>query len=171
MVALGLLAYFGYPLIKERYFESEEITENEFPDPDLVAPNEMEADLENHSDVDFSEDESEPENSFSPESEEIRDATDESGDSSNVTAEDCDNECSNFKNNASDLRYCQDLCGLSSASSNDNCDSLQGSDKDYCFKNQAIAKTDLRICDSIADAKIKSACKNRVTEDLLEQQP
>ena len=99
-----------------------------------------------------------------------KEESDESGDTSNITAEDCDNECANFKDSSGDLKYCQSICDLSPIKDSDNCESKQGTDRDYCYKNQAVSKTDINICNSISDSKIKSSCKNRVTEDFLESQ-
>jgi len=166
IIALGLLAYFAYPIVKNRYFKNESSIKNEEQGSNentiMNNGNESEDEKNNTSDVENEE------NSAS--SNEVKDEIDESGDAVNITAKDCDNECLNFQDNESSLRYCQDICDISSTKDSDNCESKTGTDKDYCFKNQAVAKTDLKICNSIADAKIKSACKNRVTEDLLENQ-
>jgi hypothetical protein len=163
IIALGILSYFAYPIVKNRYFKNMAKNEEQKSQTNTIMNNGTQLNSttgENNTDTDNS----------STMDNDIRDTTDESGDNANITAKDCDNECLNFKNNENDLKYCQNICGLSLANDSDNCDSKMGSDKDYCFKNQAVSKTDLAICDSITDTKIKSSCKNRVTEDLLEQQ-
>lgn len=168
MILLGILTYFGYPIVKERYFKGDNATESEKQESTTVSnPNNSDVETEAGDDASDSEADNEEDSAIS---DEVEDDVDESGDSSNITAEDCDNECENFKDNASDLRYCQDICGLSGTQSGENCDDKSGSDKDYCLKNQAVSKTDINICDSISDSKIKSSCKNRVTEDILENQ-
>lgn len=166
LIILGILTYFGYPVVKERYFKGENATESEIP-----------TSVNNNSQSDSSIETSENGSSGDSDSEEdsaindeVRDETDESGDISNITAEDCDDECANFKDSPSDLRYCQDVCGLSGTQTSENCDEKNGLDKDYCFKEQAVSKSDLNICESISDSKVKSLCRSRVTEDLLEKQ-
>jgi len=172
LIATIILAYFGYPTIKERYFVDKDniSVENENSNKEESAPINI-ADNSIAEDTEKTNDNiaDEIENSPVP-SEEVKEETDETGDVSNVTAEDCDNECENFKENTNDLKYCQNICDISTIKDSDNCEEKQGSDKDYCFKNQAVLKTDLSICNSISDTKIKSSCKSRVTEDLLEKQ-
>lgn len=167
VIAIGVLAYFAYPVVKNRYFKSENATENEIKKSNTILNTEKNSNSDDNISSNKSEIDSEDDSSTS---DEVKDETDESGNVSNITAEDCDNECESFKNNESDLRYCQNICDLSPMKDSENCDSKTGTDKDYCFKNQAISKIDLGICNSISDVKIKSSCKSRVTEDLLEQQ-
>jgi hypothetical protein len=162
LIALGILAYFGYPIIKNRYFKSANQSQSDQKDGASTVVDKKEIENSNNDSKTES-----PADTQATE-EEAKSETDESGDASNITAKDCDNECASFQENSNDLKYCQDICDISPIKDADNCDSKQGSDKDYCFKNQAIAKTDLKICNSIADAKIKTSCKSRVTEDLLE---
>ena len=167
IIILMAFSYWGYPIVKNRYFKSEDVTKNETQKSNTLLNTEEGFDssdniYNNDSGIDSEEE--------STTDDEIKDEFDESGNTSNITAEDCDNECANFKNNESNLKYCQDICDISPIKDNEDCDSKTGTDKDYCFKNQAISKTDLKICNSISDTKIKDSCKNRVTEDLLEQQ-
>lgn len=166
ILALGLLAYFSYPIIKSRYLNSENRTESK---TDVSAENRKDTkNFGTNSDSTINNDENEKEEPAESELQ-VKNRVDESGTVSNITAEDCDNECKDFKDNSSDLRYCQDICGLSQPVT-DNCSEKQGLDRDYCFKNEAISKADLNICDSVFDSKIKSSCKSRITEDLLEKQ-
>ena len=163
VAALVVLAYFAYPIVKNRYFENNDTVKNEDQKTnksisDYTKENEESGITENADQED------------SALNEEAKTEIDETGVSANITAEDCDNECASFKNNASDLKYCQNICDISPTKDSENCESKQGTDKDYCFRNQAVAKTDLNICDSISDSKIKSSCRNRVTEDMLENQ-
>jgi hypothetical protein len=167
IIAIGVLVYFAYPIVKNRYFKNESSAKNEKQEPNANAitnNNTKSSDEMDNTIADTGDEED------SASSSEIKDEIDESGDTANITAEDCDNECLSFKDNAGNLKYCQNICGLSLTNESENCDSKAGSDRDYCFKNEAVAKTDLNICNSITDEKIKSSCKNRVMEDLLEQQ-
>lgn len=163
-VVLGIVAYFTYPIIKERYLGNKDATTQESEKADTTSTTTS----ENAKNYTEDEEENEEDENDPLLNDEVKDETDESGDTQNVTAEDCDNECADFKDNESDLKYCQNICGLVSTESNNDCENKVGSDKDYCYKNQAVAKTDLNICNSISDEKIKTSCKNRITEDLLE---
>ena len=161
-LAFLALAYCAYPIIKNRYFKNEvkeviEIDNKKSSDSKAINSNNISEENLKISDP------NETENT-------VKDAIDESGDIENISAKDCDNECENFKDNIADLKYCQDICDLSPIKESENCEKLLDKEKDYCFKNQAVAKIDLKICDLISDSTIKSACKNRVTEELLEQQ-
>ena len=162
VLALGVLAYFAYPIVKNRYFNNAE------PENNIIL-NSTNTNSKTNFDATKSND-TVNESEISASEEEVKDTVDETGVSANITASDCDNECADFKDNANNLKYCQDICDISPIKDSENCEAKQGSDKDYCFKNQAISKTDSNICNSITDSKIKSACKNRVAEDLLEQQ-
>lgn len=156
------LAYFAYPIIKNRYFKSEvkeviKIDNKKSNDNKMLNSNntfEENLEITNPNETEDT----------------TKDKIDESGEIGNISAKDCDNECENFKDNSADLKYCQDICDLSPIKESENCENLPSKEKDYCFKNQAIAKIDLKICNLISDSAIKSACKNRVTEELLEQQ-
>jgi hypothetical protein len=88
----------------------------------------------------------------------------------NVQSADCDNNCANFKDNADNLKYCQEVCGdrpVTPKDSESQCDSLTGLAKDSCWRDLAVSKKDFAICDKISDAKLKKVCKNRVTEEVL----
>jgi hypothetical protein len=81
----------------------------------------------------------------------------------------CENNCHQFTK-STELQYCQEYCGLVSSSATDDCATLKSLDQDYCFKAQAIDKTDPTLCKKIADDNIRVACKNRVLEDIVDQQ-
>lgn len=87
-----------------------------------------------------------------------------------VTSKDCEDRCAKFKNDAENLKYCQEICGLSSLNKKVNsCQALDGLDKDYCLKDMAIQKKNFSQCSEIEDKGIQKACKDRVTEEVLEQ--
>ena len=86
----------------------------------------------------------------------------------NVTPPDCMRECEPYKYDKKELKYCQNVCGISENTSANDCDKLKDLDKDYCYKSRAIEKKDASVCDSISDTAIKRTCKNRVQEDILE---
>jgi hypothetical protein len=168
LIVLGLLAYFAYPVVKSRYFNNEDKEEESVNVTDNDQEQDQEAgetatDVSGNENLNNDGNESDAAGSVIP-----IDEINESGDVSNITAEDCDSECRNFEKDEKNLKYCQEVCGLSDNQNADNCDQKQGIDKDSCLKNQAVINKDFKICDNIQDANIKSSCKNRVTEELIE---
>ncbi|NTV41393.1 MAG: hypothetical protein HGA61_03920 [Candidatus Moranbacteria bacterium] len=113
-------------------------------------------------------------------SEDETDSTSETSDSDesflDVTTKDCDNQCKDYSD-SEDLKYCQNVCGLAtiskeSVSKTTKCETIEDSlEADYCFKNQAISKKDIKLCNSIIDSNIKKSCTNRFLEDILDQVP
>ncbi len=87
----------------------------------------------------------------------------------NITPPDCTRECEPYKYNEKELRYCQNVCGLSPATDKEDCDKLEGLEKDYCFKNTATIDKDLQVCEKITDTKLKESCQKRVQEDFIEE--
>lgn len=93
-----------------------------------------------------------------------------------ITTKDCENNCKNFPD-TEDLKYCQNICGLNSKVTENvtkltDCSDIEDPlEADYCFKDFAIKKNDVKICDNIEDASIKKSCKNRFIEDILDQVP
>lgn len=86
----------------------------------------------------------------------------------NVTPPDCMRECEPYKYDEKELKYCQNVCGISEDVSTNDCDKLKDLEKDYCYKNQAVEKKDASICDNISDTAVKRTCKNRIQEEILE---
>lgn len=87
-----------------------------------------------------------------------------------VSAKDCDNDCSRFKDNGDNYKYCQEVCGdipASQKNSEEDCANLSGLEKDYCWRDLAVSKKDPTICVKISDKKLQTVCRNRVTEELL----
>lgn len=88
-----------------------------------------------------------------------------------IVSKDCDNNCSRFKGNEENYKYCQQICGDISPSkkeSEQDCADLTGLEKDYCFRDLAVSKLNSSICAKIGDKKLQSACRNRVAEELLD---
>lgn len=170
ILALIGLFYWGYPVVKNRYFSQDKI-ETISPlapvknGPDVLA--EPEAVPEPSADEVPVEEETAPE---SP-AEEAEKKAAEAEPLLDVTTGDCANQCQDYKNDAEDLKYCQNFCGLdSSKKSADGCDQLEDLEKDYCWKDLAVSKKDLPVCDKIIDSGIKKSCRNRVSEDILDEQ-
>lgn len=86
-----------------------------------------------------------------------------------VSIRECSNECRDFAVKE-ELTYCQEVCGLKAPSEKDQaCDTLKDLKQDYCFKDEAISKKDLVLCDKVSDPNIKKTCQNRVTEDIFDR--
>jgi hypothetical protein len=147
----SLVIYFSIPIIRDRYWESKnknvEITKPaEPPKTETTGSNE------------------ETINS---------DDTNAAGDTNNerpkITAKDCDNNCAGFDNTNGNLDYCNQICNLNEPPTvPEDCSKMTDLNKDYCYKDKAIADKNLKLCDSVNDATIKKACKNRVSEDLID---
>lgn len=150
---LGGVIYFAYPVFKSRYFQ----------------PSESDTDQESPS---FSEEDDNLPNGDSPTTdEESEDIPDESPVADDVfieiDAEDCEEGCEQFED-ADDKKYCQQYCGTQSeTTTSDDCENLEDLEKDYCFKNQALSKKNFNLCKKIVDKKIAEACKNQLTEEIL----
>lgn len=84
-----------------------------------------------------------------------------------ITIYDCENECK-YINEKNELQYCLEYCGLSAYENPTGCDSLKNLEKDYCLKDLAINKKDFATCNQIRDKNIRTACENRITQDLIE---
>lgn len=151
IIALGTLAYFSYPIIKNRYFvhKTIEIKNN---------PVQQKSSQIDESDV----------------TEKIKSSVIDV----TVAPSDCDNGCANFQKNE-DLEYCRQVCGMSNISQEDTiieqpaigcASTTNGLQKDYCLKDLAVKNKDYEICNQINDTGIKETCKNRITEDILENQ-
>ncbi|MEI7891249.1 MAG: hypothetical protein WCI36_04775 [bacterium] len=85
-----------------------------------------------------------------------------------VTAEHCNNGCQAFSIDLKLFEYCQQTCGISPIKNEASCEGKNDIQKDYCNKDLAITKKDISICEKIADANIKETCKNRITQDVIE---
>ncbi len=166
-IAAAIVAYFAYGVVKNRYFSSGENGGSAAPSGQEQS---KEVSTENNSGSQASQ---ENQNDSSQDSsQDNADAQKAASEGSHlyVTSEDCDKNCDRFKDNADDLKYCQEVCGIIPAAqkeSKDECTDLEGLEKDYCLRDVAVSKTDISICEEIKDARVKKVCKNRVVEDLL----
>lgn len=91
---------------------------------------------------------------------------------SEIVAEDCSNGCENQKGEE-DYAYCLEICGLKEDkeySSESECDKMSGLAKDNCFRNLAVSQKNFSFCQKISDDNLKEACKNRVSEEIMDSQ-
>jgi capsular polysaccharide biosynthesis protein len=151
IIALSALAYFGYPIIKNRYFNNgSKIIQNE---TSQQKPSDENTDIQTNNNS-------------------VEGEIKSSSINLTILPSDCDNECSKFQKKE-ELEYCQQVCGISVNTENNtpsDCKIASGLQKDYCLKNLAIKNEDFKLCDQINDSGIKKACNNRITEDIIESQ-
>lgn len=86
--------------------------------------------------------------------------------------DDCKTECRNVLDEE-DQNYCLEICGFKEGSTQtgDDCEKLEGFDKNVCFKNQAVKELDYSHCNKIEDDEVlKESCKNRVLEEIVEKE-
>lgn len=155
VIILAVLAYFAFPIIKERYFDDVAKKIEFAPKTENSSENENGIGIVDQGNIPLNE---------------PAETTDSAGTLFNVSAADCDNECQNFKDSATNLKYCQQVCGLSPTTNNSSCENKTELEKDYCLKDLAVSKKDFKICDQIKDGGIKKTCRNRITEDIIESQ-
>lgn len=156
LILIGTVTYFAYPVFKNRYFQ---------PSEDTTTQEESSSNKKGSS---SSEELSSDENGTNLEDAEDESALDEDI-FIDIDSEDCEDGCEQFED-ADDKKYCQEYCGIkeeNSTTNTDNCEELKDLEKDYCLKDQALAKKDFNLCKKITDKKILEACKTRLTEELI----
>jgi len=165
IIGLSIIVYWTYPIIIERYFSNEEKSEIISSQIDCEGDEVCEVNLETASNK-----EGENKNN-NEESEDMLGNVESSNAFLEIGRNDCDSECAYFEIE-NEKKYCLQVCGLSTstAPTSDGCETLDGLEKDYCWKNEAVEKTDFLICKKINDSKIKGVCQNRVTEDIIDSQ-
>lgn len=149
---MGGVSIFAYPVIKDRYFQSSPAdTEEKNLSTDEEAEEEGESSSQNEDDSETLPDEQ-------PVDEDIFIEIDQ---------EDCEEGCEQFED-ADDKKYCSEYCGIKTDSEVvDDCEKQEDLERDYCWKNKAIAEKNFKFCDKIEDKKIKESCKTRLTEDII----
>jgi len=83
-----------------------------------------------------------------------------------ITQKNCNNECTNISEKH--FEYCKEVCGLSFDRHKNTCEEKDGLEQDYCWKDRAIEDSDFSTCEKINDKNIYETCKNRITEDFLD---
>lgn len=192
VIILSVLAYFAYPILKNRYFSnvSESIQTENQESPEKIN-NQSTSSVENmdkaennkqvsDSDSDaltFSESEKKflsGEKTETADSKTIIDVNErnvaDGKTLAHITTEHCDNECNAFSLSLELLEYCQQVCGIAPIKTVSGCDDKKNIEKDYCLKDLAITKNNSSLCENIADANIKLTCKNRILQDIIENQ-
>ncbi|EKE18620.1 MAG: hypothetical protein ACD_9C00281G0001 [uncultured bacterium] len=159
LILAGLIAWLFF-LAKDRYSNND--------------PNSNESEVIDESaefEDEIGDDSVSPEENFDEEENEEEVALDEEEDTFlEILPSDCKNECKNYQE-TEDIDYCKQICGLTIPKKElTGCDALVDLEKDYCLKDEAISKADPKICDKIEDSGIKKTCKNRLIEDILDQQ-
>ncbi len=171
-IALGALIFWIYPIIKLRYTLTKNFQTNQEINLENIKPaKELDKD-----DREVFNDEADNSATDTEDNEEDLSDDDDSANENvddskfiDITQEDCNQECSQFEDKE-DIEYCREVCGLDdeNTETKNKCDDLQDLEKDYCWKDKAIAEQNFDACQKIEDEKIKETCQNRITEDILE---
>jgi len=161
LVAAGII-YLAFPVIKSRYFTEEPSSQQSERNQDTSSIEKTEETTEGSQAEETVDSEEIDENSA--ENEAVRNDT-----FVEITKADCENECKNFEEEE-DATYCKQVCGLVILEERNGCDNLEDLEKDYCLKDSAIEKTDAKICEQIDDKNIRTTCKNRIMEDIIDKQ-
>lgn len=154
LILSGGVIYLAYPVIKNRYFQTTNDTGDEKNSSDIIQNTDYELeDSNNNTDAD-------DENI-------IDDPSIDDDVFIEIDTEDCEDGCEQFED-ADDKKYCQEYCGIQTAPiASDDCEKLVDLEKDYCWKNKALAEKNFSLCKKITDKKILDSCKTRLTEELL----
>lgn len=158
-VAVLAVAYFVYGVVKNRYFGSGKNNAG-------TTSNETQSQTDNLTDNQTADQSGNDQGNTTPD---INNTAPTNG-QPNVQSSDCDNNCSQYKDDPDNLKYCQEVCGdrpVTSKDSESQCADLAGLEKDSCWRDLAVSKLDSDLCDKISDAKLKKVCKSRVAEELL----
>lgn len=164
LVAVGIAAYYGWMKRDDILFQGEE--NFEVNDETDKSEDELE-------DVDDDEDEDKPKTEEEKKEEEKeRNLDDLDEDEMDlVSASDCDNECENWDEDEEEFEVCQEICGLrdDSADPDKDCEILDDTEADICYRREAIDEKDFSLCKKIGDESLRKNCENRVLEEILEQ--
>ncbi|HPN54851.1 MAG TPA: hypothetical protein PLB52_02855 [Candidatus Moranbacteria bacterium] len=194
IIALIVIGYFAYPILKNRYFSDTQTAKNvsdstqqmnvasdpgESPD-ELPASDDGLSIMNNSAENPEGDDEGlsimnkSMENSTkdsAPIMEIEKPNANKEKQHLRITAEYCDGECEFFENNPIDFKYCQEVCGLTQIQKpTGGCETEQNLEKDYCFEHLAITEKNSSLCEKIEDTNIKLTCKNRILQDIIENQ-
>lgn len=179
LITLFALGYFVYPIIKSKFFS---VSQPEKKSQDVITESKTDRNdpgIPDQSNVTGSSGESsESEESLSGEkSVENKEpsplininerGTPDTETLAHITTEHCDTNCQSFATDFKLLEYCQQVCGIAPIKNVSNCDEKKDIEKDYCLKDLAVSKKDFAICDQIEDSGVKKTCKNRLTEEVL----
>lgn len=86
-----------------------------------------------------------------------------------VTPEDCEQGCESFSTLPAEQAYCFSFCGLNQEGyQGKDCTMLSGTDKDACFKEQAIRERNPETCARIGENSLRKACEARIAEELFD---
>ncbi|MCX6766048.1 MAG: hypothetical protein NT136_03780 [Candidatus Moranbacteria bacterium] len=151
------VSYWAYKVVRVRYFPSPTVVEEKSAIPQAEVQKNTEGEKTS------------PDGTTESPSMEKEKASSENGEAlPQIDSEDCDNECAGFE--GKNLDYCRQVCGFTEIKKiTDDCQNTNGLEKDYCLKDMAVTKMDFKICDEIKNATVKETCKNRITEEILDE--
>jgi hypothetical protein len=89
--------------------------------------------------------------------------------SKQVTAEDCEQGCESFSTLPAEQSYCRSFCGLNQETYlGKNCMTLVDTERDVCFKEQAIREHNAETCARIGESSLRKVCEARIAEELFD---
>ena len=166
LIALGSVIYFAFPIIKSRYFNNggDGVLKIENSNTEIYPPHDDDTPIKDNVQQDEEKEGEKTESAMgegNPSEESFVD----------ILRAQCESDCDDYKNDIKKLTYCQQVCGLSPTQikPGENCENLNGLEKDYCLKNLGTNNKDFSICNKIQDENLKITCVTRITEDLLEK--
>ena len=86
-----------------------------------------------------------------------------------VTPEICEQECEGFSTIPAEQSYCLTFCGLNQEGYlGKDCGTLASTERDACFKEQAIREHNPETCARIGESSLRRVCEARVAEELFD---
>lgn len=85
---------------------------------------------------------------------------------------DCNNKCESFF--GAQLDRCLEICQIKPVDKEaesdpvESCELKTGTEKDFCYKSQAVKEKNDSLCGKITDQATKNACFNAVAEAILD---
>lgn len=165
LIALGVVAYFGYSVFSKRYADDEKTAA-----PEITSEKNYTSEEEEENEGDWDEQEDSTDSEIDEEDDDEEEVIDEFLE---ILPEDCEKGCTTYQEDT-DVKYCKQVCGLvdrKDSAVKKDCEGLSGLEKDYCFKDLAIKKNDFSLCSKIVDKNVAKTCNNRLWEDVLENSP
>ncbi len=176
IIAFCAIGYFLFHIFFDRYEQIAEEEENiesveSKTDEDTTTQNNSSASKDTKTAT--KNNDSEDEDEDDTENETLYDTVTEDDAAYTISTDDCDNNCADIDDDDEEA-YCFQVCGLNGQNQDSDtlstdCDTYDDLEKDYCIRNQAVAQTDISMCNSISDSGVRTQCKRRIQEDIMDE--
>lgn len=154
------LAYFTYPIVKERYFKEKDTLPITNDNPDNSTK--QKGDISNNQKNEEIDKVKAPTEDEFVSKEEITSFGE-------INKEDCANGCTSFETEK-EKDYCLKVCNSDQEIKDiGECATKEGLEKDFCHKILGIENKDFDECKKIKDTNIRETCINIVAEKILER--